>query len=218
MSVAHHYPPCLIYKDDWEIDARLVPFAVTRPELVEIAKGVLGARSESVENDPVTAEGQFAYIYGTRYMRTAWRRKGWLLWRENNIESVRHPKIDWKVVYQNVDIAAATEHDPRAVSGKKSGSERLLDLAQGSLFPPAKLEGKSIFKATNSGVWFFCVSVNGDDVRAELSLPLRVADGNFSGFVERIFIVRGGEWPELVRSPLPETAPTDFEPVVTRKK
>lgn len=217
MPLARRYPHCLVYKEDWEIDARLVPFDVTRPELIEIAKGVLGARSESVENDPATAEGQFAYIYGTRYVRAAWRRKGWLLWRENNIESVRHPQIDWKVVYQNVDLAATVGHDPRAVSGKKSGSERLLDLAQGSLFPPEQLMGRA-FKATNSGVWFFCVSVNGDDVRAELSLPLGVANGNFSGFAERIFIVRGGEWSDLARNPLPESAPTDFEPVVIRKK
>lgn len=218
MSVARRYPTCLVYSEDWEIDARLVPFQVTRSELVEVARGVLGARSEAVENDPATAEGQFAYIYGTRYVRAAWRRKGWLLYRENNIESVRHPQIDWKVVYQNVDIAATRAHEPKAVSGKKAGSERLLDLAQGSLFPPEQLEGKAAFKATNSGVWFFCVSVNGDDVRAELSLPLGVAHGNFSGFAERIFIVRGGEWPELVKTPIPDSEPTDFEPVVTRKK
>jgi hypothetical protein len=213
-----HYPPPLIYTEDWEIDSRLVPFQVSRPELVEIARAVQGARADSVENDPATAEGQFAYIYGTRYTRAAWRRKGWLLYRENNIESVRHPTLDWKIIYQNVDIAASLEHEPRAVSGKKSGSERLIDVAQGNLFPPEQFKEKSGFKQTNAGIWFYCVSVKGDDVRAELSLPLRVANGNFEGFAERIFIVRGGEWPELATMPLPEGGVTEFEPVVTRKK
>lgn len=212
------YPPSLIYSEDWEVDQRLVPFKVTRPELIEIARAVQGARADSVENDPITAEGQFAYIYGTRYMRATWRRKGWLLHRENNIESVKHPDVDWKIIYQNVDMAASAAHDPRAVSGKKSGSERLIELMQGELFPSEVFSRETIFEPTNAGVWFFCVSVNGDDVRAELSLPLRVANGNFEGFAERIFIVRGGEWPELSGMPIPRSEPTDFEPVVTRKK
>jgi len=212
------YPPALIYSDDWEIDARLVPFQVSRQELVEIARAVQGARADSVENDPATAEGLLAYIYGTRFMRATWRSKGWSLYRENNIESVRHPERNWKIIYQNVDIAATREHEPRAASGKKSGSERLLDLSQGNLFPPEMFKSTSNFTPTNSGVWYFCVSVDGDDVRAELSLPLRVANGNFDGFAERIFIVRGGEWPDLVARPVPDLGPAEFEPVVTRKK
>lgn len=220
MAAPHRrdYPPSLVYSESWEVDQRLVPFQATRAELVEIARAVQGARADSVENDPVTAEGQFAYIYGTRYTRATWRRKGWLLHRDNNIESVKHPDVDWKIIYQNVDIAASVSHEPRAVSGKKSGSERLIELTQGELFPAEKFTGETIFKPTNAGVWFFCVSVNGDDVRAELSLPLHVGNGNFEGFAERIFIVRGGEWPDLSVVPLPDSGATDFEPVVTRKK
>ena len=69
----------------------------------------------------------------------------------------------------------------------------------------------------NSGVWFYCVSVNGDDVRAELSRPISVGGGNFDGFFERIFIIRQGEWPDLAVMPLPTGGLTEFEPVVTRK-
>jgi hypothetical protein len=196
----------------------LIPFAVTRPELVEIARAVAGARADSVDNDPVTAEGQFAYIFGTRYTRAAWRRKGWLLHREENIESVRHPKLDWKVIYQSVDLAASELHEPRAISGKGAGADRLIDTAQGSLFTPEQLVASAPkFTAINSGAWFYCVSVTGDDVRAELSLPIGVGAGNFDGFIERIFIIRDGEWPKLAVVPIPEGGPTEFEPVVTRK-
>src|SRR3984893_7304790 len=100
-------PAPLIYKEDWEIDSRLVPFDVTRPELVEVARAVVGARADAVDNDPLSAEGQFAYIFGTRSTRALWRRKGWLLHRSENIESVQHPKRDWLVRFQSVALAAS---------------------------------------------------------------------------------------------------------------
>src|SRR3954470_14962288 len=115
-SIPRRRPTPLIYKEDWAIDARLVPFQATRPELVEVARAVVGARADSVDDDPLTAEGQFAYIFGTRATRVLWRRKGWLLQRSENIESVRHPKIDWLVTYQSVDLAASFTHDPKAIS------------------------------------------------------------------------------------------------------
>jgi hypothetical protein len=162
MPLPRILPAPLIYAKDWEIDKRLVPFAVTRPELVEVARAVAGARADSVENDPVTAEGQFAYIFGTRYTRAAWRRKGWLLHREESIEAVKHPERDWKVIYQSVDIAASLIHSPRAISGKGAGADRLIDTAQGNLFTPEQLASGNASRLTpmNSGAWFYCVSVS----------------------------------------------------------
>jgi hypothetical protein len=214
-SVPRRRPTPLIYKEDWEIDARLVPFAVTRPELIEVARAVVGARADAVDNDPLTAEGQFAYIFGTRATRALWRGKGWLLHRSENIESVEHPKIDWLVTYQSVDLACSPTHDPKAISGKGAGANRFIT-GQGELFPPD--ERISEFKPENLGAWFYCVSVDGDDVRAELSRPIGVGGGNFDGFYERIFIIRSEEWPRLSVMPLPQGGPTEFEPVVTRKR
>ena len=210
------YPSPLIYKEDWEIDERLIPFGVTRAELAGVARAVAGARADAVENDPLSAEGQFAYIFGTRGTRALWRRKGWVLHRAENIESVRSPKIDWLVTYQSVDIAASVSHNPRAISGKGSGADRFIDAAQGDLFGPDEPPPSS-FKPENIGAWFYCVSVNGEDVRAELSRPIGVSNGNFNGFIERIFIVRDGEWSKWSALPIAGSGPAEFEPVVTRK-
>jgi hypothetical protein len=210
------YPSPRLYREDWEIDARLVPFEVTRRELVEIARAVAGARADAVDNDPLSAEGQFAYIFGTRATRALWRQKGWVLHRAENIESVRHPKLDWLVTYQSVDVAASTLQWPRAISGKGAGANRFIDAAQGDLFGDESA-GRSSFKSENLGAWFFCVSVSGGDVRAELSRPIGVAGGNFEGFIERIFVIRHGEWPELCVTRLPAGDPAEFEPIITRK-
>ena len=208
------------YREPWDIDARLVPFGATRQEFWRVVAGVVGARADAVENDPATAEGQFAYIYGTRFLRSLLRTKGYLLFREDNIEGVQHPDRNLKIIYQSVDLAASWLHDPRPVSAKRSGSERIVDSAQGALFTPEELSSTTTIsiEPINTGVWYFCVSVDGDDVRAELSLPSSIENGAFGTFIERIFIVGGGEWGDLAIKLRPDDPPpAEFEPVVTRK-
>jgi hypothetical protein len=108
-------------------------------------------------------------------------------------------------------------HDPRAISGKGAGADRFIDAAQGDLFASEETAKISSFKPENLGAWFYCVSANGDDIRAELSRPIGVGGGNFDGFIERIFIIREGEWPKLAVMQIPEGGAAEFEPIVTRK-
>jgi hypothetical protein len=179
----------------------------------------VAARADAVENDPASAEGQMAYIYGTRFLRTLFRAKGYLLYRQENIEGIVHPDRDLRIIYQNVDVAASWLQDPHPLSAKGSGSDRIIDLAQGSLFTPADLASAEAvkFDQIDTGVWYFCVSADGDDVRAELSLPSAIKNGKFGKFIERIFIVGGGEWGTLMAKPKSDDGPAEFEPVVTRK-
>lgn len=207
-----------IYSTPDEIDQRLQPFGVTRQELISVVAAVVGARAEAVVDDPLSAEGQFAYIYGTRHLRALFKPKKWTIHREQNVEAVKHPSLNLRIVYQSVDIAASELHSPRAVSGKGAGADRIINTAQGSLFTKAQLDGERpvVLAPVNSGVWFFCVSVDGDDVRAELSLPSSIEGGNFRGFVERIFIVGDGDWD--MSKVVPDAGEAvEFEPVVTRR-
>jgi hypothetical protein len=208
----------LIHAEDWEIDPRLQFFGVTRLELVKVALAVVAARADKTDNDPGGAEGQLAYIYGTRNTCALFRTKGWNLHRQENIQSVCHPTKDLRVVYQSVDLAARRIHRPQAISGKGSGSDRFIDVAQGDLFTEEQLSAPNLVKLgkIDAGLWYFCVSVNGDDVCAELSLPTCIKEKNFQGFIERIFIIRPGEWSKLVAKPKDDA--TEFEPFVTRKK
>ena len=209
-----------LYRDDREIDDRLRDFGVSREELIEVARAVVAARADAVADDPASAEGLFAYIYGTRALRGAFRAHGWHRHREDNVESVLHPDRALKVIYQSVDMAADWMHSPRAISGKGSGADRMISAAQGTLFSEDDLRAvaKAPVEEMNTGAWFFCVSVEGEDVRAELSLPIGVARGNFDGFIERIFIVRPGEWATLhVARDDRDGDAAEFEPVISRK-
>jgi len=210
--------PALIRSDDASVDERLRDtFGVSRLELIQIVKEVVGARADAVENDPVTAAGQFAYIHGTRNLRALFRSRGWELTRKDNIELVKHPDRNLMIGYQSVDLAASEMHSPRAISGKGVGSERAIDAAQTSLFSGADwLPAMDTTVPINAGLWSFCVSVDGDEVRAELSLSSGISGGNFKGFIERIFIVKNGDWAQIMVLARGDEA-ADFEPVVTRK-
>ena len=178
---------------------------------------VVGARADVVENDPPGTGGQFAYIHGTRNLRALFRSCGWTIHSVDNIPLVRHPEQALMLAYQSVDQACADFHPPRAISGKGAGSERVIDEAQGCLFALDEMGPAVAPSAIASGLWHFCVSVEGDDVRAELSLSSGVSGGNFKGFIERIFIVAKGEWDKLrIKAREGEDA-VEFEPLVLRK-
>jgi hypothetical protein len=208
-----------VYREEWEVDARLQDFGVSREELVEVVRTVVAARADAVEDDPLSAEGLFAYIYGTRRLRQVFRSKGWMSFREDNVESVRHPDRNLLVVYQSVDQASNLFHTPQAVSGKGSGADRLISAGQGTLFPDTELVSltQDALSDLKFGTWFFCVSVDGEDVRAELSRPTGIAGRNFEAFAERIFIVREGEWTKLMGIGGEDTPPAEFEPIISRK-
>ncbi|MBA4772153.1 MAG: hypothetical protein H2054_03465 [Sphingomonas sp.] len=213
--------PARIYNEEWTVDARLSEtFGVTRGQLIQVVKEVVGARADAVENDPITAAGQFAYIHGTRNVRALFRSRGWNLYRKDNIELVRHPERDLTISYQSVDLAASESYSPMAISGKGAGAERAIEEAQLSLFSPAELERHDprALATINTGMWFFCVSVVGEDVRAELSLASGVSGGNFSGFIERIFIVKKGDWDNIRLATGPDSDAVDFEPIIIRKQ
>lgn len=176
-----------------EVDNRLRLFDVTKAELFQIAHKVVMARNNAVSIDPVTASGQLAYIYGTRALREIFMRKGWEIDRSENIEAIYSRESGIKIIYQSADSASNQYRIPRAISDKGAGSERIVANGQFDLFEDTNT--KPIF--TTPKVWYFYVAVNGSDVCAELSCPSLIENGQFKHFVERIFIIKSGEWDSI---------------------
>jgi hypothetical protein len=135
-------------------------------------------------------------LAGVRHLRLLLLQRGYEVDFTNGVESVIDPFRGTKIVYQSVDQACIGMWGPKAINGKGPASESQVNRAQGCLFKAEDLPevAPADIEKLNTAVWFLCVSVDGDDVRAELSLPAIVSGGNFEGFLERIFIVRDGEW------------------------
>lgn len=177
-----------IFEDYRDVQSALSFLGLDLENLKVVARKAASARNESVFFDPVNAPGLLSYIYGTRALREALVPTGsWAPDSNLNIESVVNHDRGLKIIFQNVDIACALQQ-PRAISSKGQASRRLIDNASMSLFPELDREVEII---ENAAVWYFCVSVNGDSIKAELSRPssIRESDGQFDDFFERIFIL-----------------------------
>lgn len=185
-----------------DVDSRLTELGITKQELITVALKAVTGRNDAIAIDPINAPGQFAYIYGTRGIREMLLPKGnWAIDRTDNIESTFNKELNIKIIYQNVDIACSSQ-TPKAISAKGNAAKRLIENNTGFLWPDMESE----FNAqVNSSVWFFCVSVNGDEIRAELSRPLSIEGNQFGEFIERVFIITDNEW-----NPTPNDD-TDFD-------
>ncbi|MFT8945553.1 MAG: hypothetical protein ABF876_03110 [Acetobacter aceti] len=186
--------PCQIVSEADQIEGRLREhFGTTRGDLIQIVLMAVAARRDSTEDDPATAPGTLSYIYGTRALRSVFRAMKWQKHRKDGIEAVVSPDARLQIIFQNVDLAAEQAHTPKAISGKKSASQRLIETGQGDLFVSPNVTAIKL-PGEHREIWYLCVSC--DDltgIRAELSRPLPVEDEQFVGFHERIFIVIKGQ-------------------------
>ncbi|MBB3144959.1 hypothetical protein FHS21_001360 [Phyllobacterium trifolii] len=208
-----------VYAEERDVNTRLASFGVTKSELIEVVRSTLGERLNSVAVDPLGTPGTLSYIAGTRHIRWLFLPKGWSTDRTKNIESVINPANGIKIAYQNVDMAGSPHRSPKAIAGKRGGSASLIEEAQGSLFLhgelPEAVDLASV-RSLGSSMWYLCVSFNGEDIRAELSLPASVKDGNFHGFLERILLLQSGEWAKFtINEDNDDTV--EFEPTIARR-
>jgi hypothetical protein len=205
---------------DYEVASRLDQLGLSAPELVGVVHQAVAAKAGFVLNHPVNAAGQLSYIYGTGALRDTLRPKGWQIDRTGNIEATFDPKTGIKIVFQNADSACEDNRDPKAISDKGPAASKAVDLGQHNLFPEFDAEDHEKHQRENAALWYLFVCINGDDVRAELSFPKRIEDGQFKGFNERIYIIKPGEWASMMPQvdDGDEGPAQDFEINVTRKR
>ena len=209
-----------IVAQDYEVASRLDQLGLSAPELISVVHQAVAAKANFVLNHPLNAAGQLAYIYGTGAIRDALRPKGWHIDRTGNVEATYDPKTGIKIVFQNADSACDDSRDPKAISDKGPATSKAVDLGQRNLFPEFDAEDRAKHQRENAALWYLFVYINGDDVRAELSFPKRIEDGQFRGFNERIYIIKPGEWAIMMPKVADddEGPAQDFEINVTRKR
>lgn len=194
-----------IYREPSEVASRLSHFGITAEEVVPLIEAVVAARNDVVSVDALTAAGTKAYLAGVRHLRFLFLPKGWELDSTNGVESVVQVETGMRIVYQSVESACVGIRGPQPINAKGPAAENAIKMGQGVLFHEEELPEVAPDKIAglSSMLWFLCVSVNDEDdedVRAELSLPSAIENGHFKGFLERIFIIKGGDW--KARSPV----------------
>lgn len=204
-----------IVEEEWEVGSTLDALGTSKSDLTRIVTAAVAAKADFTPHDPANAAGQLSYIYGTRALRDVFCPKGWEVNRHDNIESVYCPKRGVKIIFQNADSACDILRDPKAISDKGPAAERAIERGQGDLFPEL-LEHH--YRKVNASIIYLFVHINGSDVRAELSRPKAIESKQFDGFHERIFLIKAGEWTDVVLlDETKEPVEQDFDISVTRK-
>ena len=173
-----------ILKVEHEVKNRLAELDLKTNQIAEIAKRAISKKSNATLNHPLNTPGTFSYHEGVYSMReiiadgVKWKRLV-----QNGIEYIENPGKNIRAIYQNVDYACNSSHDPQPTSKRGGSAKRdAISSNQQDLF------GRELKPAN---VWVICVSENKGIINSEISMPTEILkNGSFSQFVERIFVLQ----------------------------
>lgn len=194
-----------------DVDRRLDELGLDRRKLLNVAERAHWATLDVGAFHAANAAGTYAYQEGTLALREEFVGDDWSVERSESVEAIKHNETGVLVVYCNVDQARGLSQ-PKARSKKGSGSERVCkpNDNQRQLLPVVHFTAAST-KATN--VYYLMVDANGF---AELSAPV-IKDGEFSSYVERIFLYDDGSASDAAEIGDDDGGPAAFDPPVRRK-
>lgn len=201
------------YTDDIDVDRRLAELGMDRKDIMDIRDVAVSMHATgSSPLFPANGAGQLAYQYGTRELRSTFLKRGWVIDQSYGTNGVRHPDRKTITLYQNVDVACSLSNLPQARSRKGAGSERL---SQGSAFDlieeavPTTYSGEGL----EVEVWYVMVAQDG---AVEVTNAL-IKGGEFSEFIERIFVHDGSDFDRLGREESLDDDAIDFDIKISRK-
>lgn len=192
-----------------DVRDRLVQMDLDLDALHRVLTIARGAAANATPFHCRNAAGTFSYQHGTWALRAEFVGPDWAVERPEGVEAIWNSRRGVRVVFSNVDIACADEHQPKPRSEKGAGAERV---CEGNLF--GYLPHYAPQPSDSDATFYLMMDEEG---RAELSRPV-VVNKTFAGYLERIYI-RLGDDDELL-APLgidDDDALNDFDPQVARK-
>lgn len=227
--------PAIIVSRPIEIANELERIGLTGEQVLEIIHAMAGAKADATENDPPGAGGWSAWRMGIRRSREVTihdkRFPDWERDETGQVSSVINREIGVRLLVANTDDGTgidAQDRYPQNRSKKGAATDRLVQSNQGSFFEWLEESSNVVVFPTSAepqGMvsWYVCVYTGGEEVRAEVSCPIGIEAGFFTGFHKRIIILGEGDAGiDPVKSKRPEGdrpdgEVIDFDISVTRK-
>jgi hypothetical protein len=204
---------------------RIESLGLNNSLLLEVIDSMALARRNCTDNDPPGSPGWSAYRDGTRRLREVFATLGWDRDDFNQIACIAHKKRGLRVSVISGD-AATGDPDKFAsnVTQKGAATHMIVSANQMSFMDSLDVDMNIVRLSSvqnQPGVivhWYLFVYCDGDEVRAELSCPVKCSDGYFTDFEERIFISRedGGNFAPKKKTTIP-TDGSEFDIPVVRK-
>jgi hypothetical protein len=186
--------------EPWDVARRLDQFGITRDQLLEVVRACVSGAGNVTENDPPGSHGWEIYRFGVRRFREVLRPEGWWLDNTEGLATIVNEQLKIRIAVANTDDDTGVPDPNRFPTNrnKKGPTADKAVEANVAFLPGVKwpLVGKpeSPTPVCELITWHLCIHINGDDVRAELSLMDKIESGFFSGCKERIIILKPGDW------------------------
>jgi hypothetical protein len=184
----------------------------------QITRALLRADAEAKHTtglEPPTAEGTIRYFKTVRFLREELVPLGWGINDYKNFCRTVDPNHEFSIVTSSGDEVTGVEIPGRvprtrypkgeltATAVRQNAEQGLLDF--GEEFAERTAE-PTVEPAELENVWFLLQRVTPDFIYAELSLPVRIADGIITDWEERILLPRVSR-----HDPEPSTGTTTIE-------
>ncbi len=206
------YVESIVRREPWEVEPRLAELQLKASSLRRVRDVAMSARANVTDYHAANASGTFAYQDGTWCLRDACVGEVWKQERPGGVEAIFNSSANVRVAFANVDRCCDVGHDPRPISVKGAGAERLCEANLFGDLPTFTKQQSAI------GIPLFYCMVD-QEGRVELSRPT-IVGSSFGPCVERNFISFGGDddgsGNKLRINPSDE-GPVDITPTITRK-
>jgi|HubBroStandDraft_2_1064218.scaffolds.fasta_scaffold16512_4 hypothetical protein len=213
--------PVAVYDRPSDARRRLADLGVSVEAIINSLQAGQVARTSCTENDPPFIPGTEAWRFVVRTLRDQLLPTG--AWRKAdpaNFSLVINDKRKISIVVASGDaFTRRLDDSPKTKHLKGLFTEALVIRNKyiGGLFPETLSEELRIAVAVlEYPTWILLINITDDDVRAELSYPDEIKDGQIVSWKERIFIPDTADDPGAIINPVKDTDP-DIDVPVRRK-
>jgi len=189
----------LVRTEPWDVARRLADFAITREQILEVVRACASGAGNVTENDPPGTHGWETYRFGVRRLREMLRPDSWEPNNTDGLATITSSQLKMRIAVANTDDATGIPDKLPQNRNKKGptaerAAEANVSLLPGIDWPVMTKPQDGIVSVSDLVTWYLCIYVNGDDIRCELSLLDRIESGWFTGWRERIIILKPGDW------------------------
>lgn len=211
-----------VYYEPSDVDLRLGALGgLERLNLLLGVEAAVAAVGGCTDNDPPAARGWDCWRAATRRLREIHRALGWEKDDTANFSTIVHSGHRIKIAVANTDDATGNRLvAPTNRSRNGATSDRASQINQMVLpFTEWRSETEPERAVTPGyATWYLCIFVDGDRVRAELSMPTRLDGGYFVEWSERIILISSDEdWARPAVPVFGDDPGPEFEVPVFRK-
>ena len=220
MGVGIHMA-AILRVEAWDVDQRLDQLGLDRERLVDVVRACVAAHGGCTDNDPANAKGWEVWRWGVRRLRELYRSEGFEKDDTGGFATLVNPPLRYRIAVVNTDDATGIVGDriPQNRSRKGPASEEAVSanvqFLPGVDWPRRTAAGRE--PIADFSTWHLCIYVDGDVVRAELSLLVEFEAGYFTDCYERIILLGAGDWEKLELGGADRDAGPEFEVDVRRK-